>query len=77
MVFVFETCRKESINYFELDPAHYLSSPGCSLDAILRLADVNLKPISDVQKYQFVESTIRGDISIICTGYAEANNKLL
>ena len=77
MVFVFETCRKESINYFELDPAHYLSSPGCSLDVILRLADVNLKLISDIQKYQFVESTIRGDISIICKGYAEANNKLL
>ena len=44
---------------------------------MLRFIDVNLKVISDVAKYQFIESTIRGGISIICKGYAEANNKFL
>ena len=36
LAYVFETCRKESINYFELDLAHYLSTPGCSWDTMLR-----------------------------------------
>ena len=47
---VFETFREESINSFELDCAHYL---------------FNLKLISDIEKYQFIESTLRGDISVI------------
>ena len=46
---VFETFRKESINYFELDPVHNLCTPGYSWDAMLRLADINLKPISDTK----------------------------
>ena len=31
---------------FELDPAHYLSTPGCSWDAMLRFTDVTDFPIS-------------------------------
>lgn len=41
---------------------------------MLRFIDVNLKVISDVAKYQFIESTIRGGISMICKGYIETNN---
>ena len=75
LVCVFETGRKESINYFELALAHYLSTPGYSWDAMLRFTDVNLKLASDIEKYLFVESTIRGDISMICKGCAEAKSK--
>ena len=71
------TFRKESINSLELDPAHYLSTPGYSWDAVLRLKDVNLKLISDIERYQFVESIARGAISMICKGYAQVNNKFL
>ena len=69
--------RDKSIDYFELDPTYYFSSPGYSLNALLRFTDVNLKLISDVEKYQFIESTIRGGISLICKGYAEANYPIL
>ena len=34
---VFETFRKESINYFELDPARYLSTLGYSGDAMFKV----------------------------------------
>ena len=44
---------------------------------MLRFNDVNLNPISDIEKYQFTESMIRDGISMICKGYAEANNKFL
>ena len=73
----FETFKKESINSFEFDPAHYLFTLGCSWDALLRFTDVNLKLISDIEKYQFMESTIRGGISMICKGYPEASNEFL
>ena len=74
---VFKTFRKVSINSFELDPAHYLSTPGYDWDAVVRFTDVNLKLITDIEKYQFDESTIRGGISMIFKGYAEANNEFL
>ena len=77
MVYLFETFRNESINSFELDPAHCSSTPGYRWDAMLRFTDVNLKLISDIEKYPFIESIIRSGISIIFKGYAEANNKFL
>ena len=77
LAYMFESFRKVCINSCELDPAYYLSTPGYSWDAMLRFTDVNLKLISDIEKYQFFESTIRGGISMICKGYAEANNKFL
>ena len=36
LAFVFQTFRKEPINYFELDPAHYLYTPGYSWDLMLK-----------------------------------------
>ena len=44
---------------------------------MLSITDVNLKLISDTEKYQFIESTIRGGISMICKDYPEVNNKFL
>ena len=73
---VFETFTKESKNLFELDCAPYVSTPGYSWDAMLRFTGVNLKLISDIKMYQFIE-TIKGGISMICKGYAKANNELL
>ena len=42
---------------------------------MLKFTDVNLKLISDFEKYQSIESTISGGISMICMGCVEANNK--
>ena len=61
----------------ELDYAHYLSTLGYSWDAMLRFTDINSKLISDIEKYQFVESVIKCIISLICKGYAEAHNIFL
>ena len=61
---VSETFRKESIVSFGLDLPNYLSNPGCSWDATIIFTDVNLKLISDIGKYQFVESMIRSNLPI-------------
>ena len=57
--------------------AHYLSTPGYNWDAMLTFTDFDLKLFSDIEKYQFIESLIRGGISVICKGYTETNNKFL
>lgn len=46
----FEKLRNKSIFSFQLDSAHY-SAPGYSWDMILKFTRVNLKPISDIEKY--------------------------
>ena len=33
--------------------------------------------MSDIEKYHFVESTIKSGISMFCKGYAEVSNKFL
>ena len=43
---------------------------------MLRFTVLNLKLISDIEKYQVIESTMRKDIPI-CKRYVEANNIFL
>ena len=76
LAYVFKAFKRGSIKSFILDSAHYLFAD-YSWGAMLRFNDVNLNPISDIEKYQFTESMIRDGISMICKGYAEANNKFL
>ena len=68
LVGVFETFTKESTSSFELDPAHYLYSNAYSCDEMLWFSDADLKLISDIEKYQFTKSIIRGDIFMIFLG---------
>ena len=78
LAYVFEIFRKESINCFKLDSAHYISTSGFSWDAMLKFTDLKVKRISEIGKYQFVKSTVRGGKgSMICKEYARANNKFL
>ena len=71
----FENFRKESMNSFELDSAHYLSTLGYSWDAMLGFSDFNLKLISVIEKYRFIESILKVCISITFKEYAETSNK--
>ena len=74
---VFENFRKMSLNHYGLDPAHYYTAPGMSWDAALKMTNVNLELITDINQYKFIEKGIRGGISMISHRYAEANNPYL
>ena len=52
---VFEKFISICIKHNELDPCYYFSSPGLSGDAMLKMTDVKLEKISDIDKYLFVE----------------------
>ena len=58
----FETFRKESVNSYELDSSHYLTTLGIRWDSMLRFSDFNSKLISVIEKHQFIKSTLRGCI---------------
>ena len=62
------------MNSFVLDRAHNLSTYGYGLDAMLRFEYVNLKLISDIEKYHCIKSIKRDVVSMICKRYVETNN---
>ena len=74
---VFEKFIKTCLKYHELDPCHYFSSPGLSSDAMLKMNDVKLEKIFDIDKYLFIEKGSRGGISYISKRHAKANNKYM
>ena len=74
---VFEKFIATCLKYYGLDPCHYFSSPGLSWDAMLKMTDIKLEKISDIDKYLFVEKGLRGGISYIAKRYVKANNKYM
>ena len=59
---VFEKFIATCLKFYGLDPCHYLSSPGLSWDAMLKMTGVKLEKISDIGKYLFIEKELRGGI---------------
>ena len=74
---VFEKFIDACLKYYGLDPCHYFSSPGLIWDAMLKMTDIELAKISDIDRYLFIEKGLRGEISYIAKRYAKANNKCL
>ena len=74
---IFENFREICLDIYGLDPAHYVSSPGLSWDAMQKMIGVSLDLISDVDMQNFIEKGMRGGISTITHRYALANNKYM
>ena len=74
---VFENFRKTCLQYYKLDPCHYFTSPGLSWDAMLKMTDIKLELMVDIDMFQFIEKGMRGGTSYIANRYGEANNKYM
>ena len=57
---VFEKFIDTCLKLYGLDLCHYFSSPGLSWDAMLKMTGVELEPISEIDKYLFIEKRLRG-----------------
>ena len=74
---VFENFRKTCLQYYKLDPCHYFTSPGLSWDAMLKMTDIKLELMTDIDMFQFIEKGMRGGISYIANRYGKTNNKYM
>ena len=72
---VFENFRNICIENYKLDPAHYYTAPSLSWDACLKMCDVKLELLSDIDMLLMLEKGIRGGVSMISNRYGKANNK--
>ncbi|GBB89790.1 hypothetical protein RclHR1_01660009 [Rhizophagus clarus] len=66
--------RKMSMEYYELDPSHYVSAPSLSWDAMLKMTGVRIKLFTDMAMHDFTKKAKRGGISMACQRYFKANN---
>ena len=69
---VFENFRNICLENYELDPA-----PSLAWDAALKVTEVNLELLSDIDMLLMVEKGIRGGVSMISNRYGKANNKYM
>ena len=76
-VLFFEKFMNMCLKYYELDPCHYVGSPGLSWDAMLKISEIELKIISITDMYLFVEKRMRGSISYIAKKFNKVNNKYI
>ena len=74
---IFENFREQYLHTYGLDPAHYVSLPSSSWDAMQKMTGVRLDLLSDVEMLNFIEKGMRGGISTITHRYALANNKYM
>ena len=74
---VFENFRNICLKIYGLDPVYYYTAPGLAWDACLKMTNINLELLNDVNMLLMFEKGIRGGISIISNRYGEANNKYM
>ena len=73
----FESFRDGSIENYKLDPAHYVSSPHLSWDAMLNMTKCNLQLLSDTEMFRMMDDNLRGGVCMITKRHARANNPRL
>ena len=74
---VFESFRDTCMSYYQLDPAHFYTSPGLAWKACLKKTGVKLDLLSDPDMLLMFEKGIRGGLTQAVHRYAKANNKYM
>ena len=62
--------------YYGLDPCLYFSFSGLAWDTMLKMTDIKLEKINDIDMYLFLEKGMRGGISYISKRYSKGNDDI-
>ncbi|XP_015795454.1 uncharacterized protein LOC107371803 [Tetranychus urticae] len=71
---VFENFRKTSIDDFGIDPPHYMTCPGLSYAAALKMTKISIELFLELDMLLFIEGDIRGGFTTVAKRHAIANN---
>ncbi|GFR18700.1 c2H2-type domain-containing protein [Trichonephila clavata] len=74
---VFENFRTLSMDYFQLDPVHFYTTPSLTWSAGIKTTNVTLELLTDIDIYLMLEAGIRGGMCQVSKRYSKANNKYL
>ena len=74
---VLESFRKLCEKHYELDPAHFFTTPGLAWDAMLKMTEIELELLGDVDQLLMIEKGIRGGNSNVFKRFAKANKKFM
>ena len=72
---VFESFRKTCLHYYKLDLSHNFTNPGW--DTMLKMTNIKLELMIDVDMYQLIEKGMRGGVNYITNRNGKANNKYM
>ena len=75
---VFENFRKTCYEYYQLDPANYISAPSLAWDAMLLMTNIELDLITDHDILDMIERQTRCGLCFVGSDrYVKANNHYL
>ena len=74
---VFENFRSVCRTQYQLDPAHYVSSPQLSWDSMLKKTEAKLELISYPEMFNMIDKSICGGVASVMQRYSKANNKYM
>ena len=78
LVDVFENFRKTCLTYYKLDPASDYTSPSLAWDACLKMTNIKLNLMTDIDMLNMMEKMKRGGLCFVeSQRYVKANNKYL
>ena len=70
---VFKNFRDVCFQHHGLDPAHNYTSLGLSWQAALKMTDVELDLLTDIDQHLFIEEEIRGGVAMISYRYTRTD----
>ena len=74
---VFANFQNMCLEIYELDPAHFLSTPALAWQAVSGKTKIKLDLLTDTDMLLMVEKGTRGRICLAVHRYTEANNKYM
>ena len=73
----FENFRSLCLKRYELDPSHFVSTPGLAFEAMLKWTKVKVELLTDIDMVLMVEKGIRGGLTQVVKRHAAANHEYL